>query len=74
MIIKKYKNRKLYSPESSQYVTLNDIQQFVKDKKDFKVVDTKGNDITAETLIQSLSVNRNIYSNLNKIKELIINT
>lgn len=55
LVIKKYANRKLYDTEQSQYVTLRDIQNFVKTGRDVIVIDNKTKrDITAKTLLASL--------------------
>lgn len=55
LIIKKYRNRKFYDTELSQYVTLGAIQNAVKSGRSVMVIDnvTK-RDITAKTLLMSL--------------------
>lgn len=51
--IKKYKNRRLYNTESSQYVTLEDLFQMVQNGKNFQVLDSTNNeDITRSILTQ----------------------
>lgn len=53
IIIKKYSNRRLYNTESSSYITLDDVTQLVRDKKDFIIVDAKtGDDLTRSVLTQ----------------------
>ncbi|MFP4600104.1 MAG: polyhydroxyalkanoate synthesis regulator DNA-binding domain-containing protein [Persicimonas sp.] len=50
-IIKRYPNRKLYDTERSSYVTLDQIEEMVKEGKDVKIVDNStGEDITNVTL------------------------
>ena len=38
-IIKKYPNRRLYDTETSAYITLADVKQFVLENQDFEVQD-----------------------------------
>lgn len=53
IIIKKYANRRLYSTESSRYVTLEDLARMVKQEIEFVVTDVKsGEDITRFVLAQ----------------------
>lgn len=53
--IKKFKNRKLYSKDKSQYVTLNYLVEKLRNKEDFKVVEHGTEiDITNKTLKQAL--------------------
>jgi polyhydroxyalkanoate synthesis repressor PhaR len=50
-IIKRYPNRKLYDTDQSSYVTLDQIEQMVRDGEDLRIVDnTSGEDITKATL------------------------
>ena len=52
-IIKKYPNRRLYDTKFSQYITLEDLRQLVKNEKTFQVLEAKtGNDLTRSTLLQ----------------------
>ena len=52
-IIKKYKNRRLYDTESSQYITLEQLQHYVVDGSLFKVEDSEtGKDLTNAILLQ----------------------
>jgi len=52
-LIKKYKNRRLYDTELSQYVTVDDVRHYVMDGIDFKVIDSATNDdLTNTTLLQ----------------------
>lgn len=55
ILIKKYGNRRLYSTESSSYVTLSELETMIKNGKDVRVIDTKTEeDITAQVLTQIL--------------------
>lgn len=52
-LIKKYKNRRLYDLEMSQYITIDDLQRYVIDGILFQVIDSESNhDITNMTLLQ----------------------
>lgn len=52
-LIKKYKNRRLYDLDRSQYVTVEDLQAYVLDDIEFQVLDaTTGKDLTNATLLQ----------------------
>lgn len=51
--IKRYDNRKLYDTEASQYVSLSDIADLVRDGATVEVIDNaSGDDLTAQTLTQ----------------------
>src|SRR5690606_30667637 len=53
MLIKKYKNRRLYNTETSQYITLDDVRAYVLAKQPFKVVEASTDkDMTSTTLLQ----------------------
>jgi polyhydroxyalkanoate synthesis repressor PhaR len=53
IIIKRYRNRKLYNTQSKRYITLDEIEQIIKQQHEIKVIDNdSGNDITATTLSQ----------------------
>ena len=52
-IIKRYSNRKLYDTEQSTYITLDEIQEMVKEGEDIRIIDNKTkDDITNVTLAQ----------------------
>ena len=54
-LIKKYKNRRLYDTETSQYITMDELQRYVLDGLIFHVEDSStGKDITNATLLQIL--------------------
>lgn len=50
-IIKRYANRKLYDTEQSTYVTLDEIEQMIKDGEELKIIENSSKeDITHVTL------------------------
>lgn len=52
-LIKKYPNRRLYDTQTSSYITLADVKEFVLDHGIFQVVDAKtGEDLTRNILLQ----------------------
>ena len=52
-IIKKYPNRRLYDTETSAYITLAEVKQFVLAHENFKVQDARsGEDLTRSILLQ----------------------
>ncbi|WP_298626318.1 polyhydroxyalkanoate synthesis regulator DNA-binding domain-containing protein [uncultured Legionella sp.] len=52
-LIKKYKNRRLYDTETSQYITLEQLQRYVVDGVVFKIEDSEtGKDLTNAVLLQ----------------------
>lgn len=52
-LIKKYKNRRIYDTEESQYITLDQLRSYVVDGKDFIVEDSEtGRDLTNSILLQ----------------------
>lgn len=54
-LIKKYKNRRLYDTETSQCITINELQRYVVDGIPFRVQDTaSGMDLTNATLVQMI--------------------
>lgn len=53
IVIKKYANRRLYDTETSQYITLDDLCERVKNGREFIVTDAKtGQDLTRQVLTQ----------------------
>lgn len=53
VIIKRYRNRKLYNTQTKRYITLEQIEELIKEQIEIKVIDnTTGEDITATTLSQ----------------------
>jgi len=54
-LIKKYKNRRLYDTELSQYITLEQLQRYVVEGTAFKIEDSEsGKDLTNSILLQIL--------------------
>jgi polyhydroxyalkanoate synthesis repressor PhaR len=52
-LIKKYKNRRLYDTEKSQYIRVEELQRYVIEGIPFRVEDlTSGKDISNATLLQ----------------------
>lgn len=52
-IIKKYKNRRLYDTQTSQYINIDQLKRFVVDGVEFNIIDSgSGTDITSATLLQ----------------------
>lgn len=53
-IIKRYANRRLYDPETSRTITLDEVAQYIREGTDIKVIDnTNGEDITRKVLGQT---------------------
>jgi polyhydroxyalkanoate synthesis repressor PhaR len=52
-VIKRYANRKLYDPQKSQYVTLEELAEMIRAGREIMVTDaTTGEDLTAMVLAQ----------------------
>ena len=57
-VIKRYSNRKLYDTQESRYVTLDEIEEMIRDGKEISVVDAgSGDDLTSVTLAQIILEN-----------------
>ena len=53
LLIKRYASRRLYNTETSDYVTLEDVAQFVRAGREVQIVDLKsGDDLTRQYLLQ----------------------
>lgn len=52
-VIKKYTNRRLYDPDQSSYITLEELAEIIRGGREVRVVDAKsGEDLTQATLAQ----------------------
>ena len=57
-VIKRYSNRKLYDTQESRYVTLEDLEELIRQGKEISVVDAStGEDLTSVTLAQIILEN-----------------
>lgn len=56
ILIKRYASRRLYNTMISDYVTLEEIAQYIRDGQDVKIVDRKtGDDLTRQYLMQIIT-------------------
>ena len=56
LLIKRYASRRLYNTETSDYVTLEDIAEFIRDGRDVQINDLKsGDDLTRQYLLQIIA-------------------
>ncbi len=56
LLIKRYASRRLYNTETSDYVTLDDIAEAIRDGRDVQIVDLKsGSDLTRQYLLQIIA-------------------
>ena len=56
IIITKYSSRRLYNTQTSEYVTLDQIAEFIKDGKEVHIIDKETNeDVTNQYLLQIIS-------------------
>jgi polyhydroxyalkanoate synthesis repressor PhaR len=52
-MIRRYESRKLYDPEESRYVSLQELAAWIREGEDVQVVDNgSGDDVTSSTLAQ----------------------
>jgi polyhydroxyalkanoate synthesis repressor PhaR len=57
-VIKRYSNRKLYDTQESRYVTLEEIEEMIRNGREVSVVDAaSGEDLTSVTLTQIILEN-----------------
>ncbi len=53
ILIKRYANRKLYDQSRSRYVTLEELEELIRQGREIRVVDAvSGEDLTSQTLAQ----------------------
>jgi len=56
LLIKRYASRRLYNTETSDYVTLEDIANFIHQGRDVQILDLKsGDDLTRQYLLQIIA-------------------
>jgi len=56
LLVKRYSSRRLYTTETSDYVTLDDIAGFIRDGRDVQIIDLKsGDDLTRQYLLQIIA-------------------
>ena len=56
IIIKRYASRRLYNTETSDYVTLEEVADLIREGKDVQIVDRKtGEDLTRQYLLQIIT-------------------
>ena len=56
LLIKRYASRRLYNTETSDYVTLEDIAQFIRAGREVQIIDLKsGDDLTRQYLLQIIA-------------------
>jgi polyhydroxyalkanoate synthesis repressor PhaR len=61
-LIKKYKNRRLYDTETSQYITIEQLQAYVLEQIDFKIEDSEtGKDLTNSILLRMIIKRHNQF-------------
>ena len=54
-IIKRYQNRKLYDTQAACYITLEELAQLIRERKEIEVIDNKTkSDITYDIFLQVL--------------------
>ncbi len=59
ILIKRYANRKLYDQSRSRYVTLEELEELIRQGRQIRVVDAvSGDDLTAQTLAQIILENQ----------------
>jgi polyhydroxyalkanoate synthesis repressor PhaR len=58
VLIKRYANRKLYDQSRSRYVTLEELEELIRQGREVRVVDAvSGEDLTSQTLAQIILEN-----------------
>lgn len=56
LLIKRYASRRLYNTETSDYVTLEDISEFIREGREVQIIDLKsGDDLTRQYLLQIIA-------------------
>lgn len=75
LLIKRYASRRLYNTETSDYVTLEDIAEFIRAGREVQIIDLKsGDDLTRQYLLQIITEHESKGDNLlpvNVLNELV---
>jgi polyhydroxyalkanoate synthesis repressor PhaR len=75
LLIKRYASRRLYNTETSDYVTLEDIAEFIRDGREVQIIDLKsGDDLTRQYLLQIIAEHESRGENvlpLNVLNDLV---
>ena len=72
LLIKRYASRRLYNTETSDYVTLEDISEFIRDGREVQIIDLKsGDDLTRQYLLQIIAEHEGRGENVLPISVLI---
>ncbi|WP_439104169.1 polyhydroxyalkanoate synthesis repressor PhaR [Celeribacter marinus] len=75
LLIKRYASRRLYNTETSDYVTLGDISEFIRGGREVQIVDLKsGDDLTRQYLLQIIAEHESRGENvlpLNVLNDLV---
>ena len=58
VVIKRYANRRLYSPAAGSYVSIDDLGALVEDEEDFVVYDASTGDDVTHTVLKQIIVER----------------
>jgi polyhydroxyalkanoate synthesis regulator protein len=71
MIIKVYKNRKMYNPETSQYINLSQLEELIKSNINLKVINSTGKDITGKTMLAIIANKKENADDITALKYII---
>lgn len=56
LLIKRYASRRLYNTETSDYITLDEIAQVIRDGREVRIIDLRsGDDLTRQYLLQIIA-------------------
>jgi len=56
ILIKRYASRRLYNTKTSDYITLEEVANYIRDGKDVQIIDRKtGEDLTRQYLLQIIT-------------------
>lgn len=69
VVIKRYQNRKLYNTQSKRYITLQGLEELIKQEEEVTVIENEtGDDITAKILSQIIFESQKDHSDFLPIK------